>query len=685
MDETNVTERQSIVVHTPSVECGISLMEVGEGDESAMQELFSEFDTDEDSPNFANWINYVQFRVSRDFNPFYWIARLDNEERTPVGMFLMITLDTAPSARLSFWFLADYWRYDIIAACLRTLSTHVAGRPYCMKSIMVVVPAWDCGLHDLLELEGYVRIEHNERDSLTFCKILDLSGASIANDLDSFCGTSIDTRRLRAIIPAQWFSTNRNGFIMDGDSMLLHLMSLKRATRSRSSNETKQADNSAADAGTKALDTEVEIVAYMAAVDLTEGPAVSVSTAAAEGVSAEHVQQEGEQEEESVGFIIDKSYGRPSAHVVMSVRKYLQTFAVDGVPIDVVFLESQKPLLSDSTYLFYRALVIQDLSQSCFENLIRCHELPSWNCLQFVDFLQFRDTPSRLAEVYAVDLSLVNMRDFSNILTDELGISVVHLPSLRGIHKAALVRNAENGTLDSYRKGLDNDIRYYPPIHTDELLETVKLTIHISDTAISKFMLELKNKQADDREHSVQEVPSGVDNELSPAQRIFEARPSYFLQKKLFKIIQFMLSLGSLRHTQQKQATDDPKATPEYSRQNIAHTVRSETQCDLESLLAVPINILQDSSIGDVIRELARSHMLSLCLQVQLPLTSRCFLKVPGGSFLRSAICYYQNLLCARVLHEAPERQRQLLSIDAWDGRLLGKDRQHIYTHSLIS
>jgi hypothetical protein len=93
----------------------------------------------------------------------------------------------------------------------------------------------------------------------------------------------------------------------------------------------------------------------------------------------------------------------------------------------------------------------------------------------------------------------------------------------------------------------------------------------------------------------------------------------------------------------------------------------------LETLLKVPAWLWSAHPDSATVQKLAMSHALSLCMQSLLPASSRCFVLTAEQADTCAMVRHYQVLVCARVMHdECGELRGPLLTMDAWDGRLLG-------------
>jgi hypothetical protein len=78
------------------------------------------------------------------------------------------------------------------------------------------------------------------RDFVTYIKYLRWETTSPADFVDRYTVEGDSRRDLRAVIPASWFSLLRNGMLLDGDSLLLHLFQLTRGRFSRNKRKWKK-------------------------------------------------------------------------------------------------------------------------------------------------------------------------------------------------------------------------------------------------------------------------------------------------------------------------------------------------------------------------------------------------------------------------------------------------------------
>jgi RimJ/RimL family protein N-acetyltransferase len=725
------TAHQLIAIDSmPGCEPGLTLCALKSEDGDILNDLFSSFQ--QESPHQFDAWSECFVRVADEKCMFSWVVRVGNSEGSIVGVIGTLTTDNY-SHKLWFWFKPDYWTEDVIAICLKSIGDHMSHESdeRRINSLETSVPIEYAALHAALDKAGFVKqgLVDDKNDFVTYIKYLHWETTSPADFVDQYTVEGDSRRDLRAVIPASWFSLLRNGMLLDGDSLLLHLLKLTRGRFSRNKREWKKMmkqrkrdlkrQKRAALAAQKQKEEAEEepppvpglggFGALSIGGSVSSG-IVSQSTVLSEADISDDDEEDGEEEEDEQedelqsDFIIDDLCGRSSAHLVLSVRKYLQGLSVDNIPVEVFFLDDMRDRLCDPRYLFYRAIVLRDLQSGCSDPSITCSQFPSRHSQEFINFIRYRPSPTQVTEVVAYDIYLHD-NEFTSDLSN-LGISVLHLPTLRGVYKVADVKSAiamQEVKRDPYQALVwDTEPLYRSQQETAnkathrlkeinghvnrclQLLKEEDENAPVRIRTLIRQMSELHHRLLCHRAAiCCHDTDFNTDGEVSPLDATAGDAgdvgawdidvPSPLVRNSTWG--------GGGDDDDDDDECDEevaslvPILTPTPSA-NFS-TTSSETMpaaWHLEALLSVPAWLWDVYSDSVAIRELAMSHALSLCMQSLLPTNKRCFVFTTRQAATCSMVRHYQSLVCARVMNcEGDGLQgAELFTMDAWDGRLLG-------------
>jgi hypothetical protein len=191
--------------------------------------------------------------------------------------------------------------------------------------------------------------------------------------------------------PSTWFDIARNGLVFDGDSIILFLMS------------------------------EMRDIKYNVSQESTEDCA-----------SIEQV---------APSYIIDNSFGRPTLHLLFSVRRYIKQFLDIGYQVKILFFSNNTiddNMINDGEYKFYQSVIIHDLiTLQATIPLLHIMIFPSHNSEEFTSYLRKQHIDLTICEVIILDMNVKVFRQLAYLLTDTHAISVIHLPSFQNISSPA--------------------------------------------------------------------------------------------------------------------------------------------------------------------------------------------------------------------------------------------------------